>query len=477
MYLWPSIDAKTIRRQMTATGIGLGGIDGPWWRLARHPFVAPADVEKELVEIAEAIFLFLDVVDAQYRNATGGHNELVRLLQYKAPPNLHYTSRNGASMRPVYGLRPDFQLHIINGHIQPVATELEIAPSAHGFAHAMQVAYGLPTELVEQYAEFLAGRPLLFVGTEQWSEFVLEQLAFCRALHDAGARGLVLYDKPLRALAAEVAAGQRWQPPMFGIPRKTADWNADIWGRIQRHGLAPFIYPHDETWPTDVGNAVVFRFGYGVNFSAHHLAYFERWRNQGATLLNPPTFYLDSKALLCALRLSSVREQIAATSSAALTALDRAIPETHLLGWEGANTLLSKLQEERTQWIIKFAGFDVDNQAWGGRSVQIGAQYSDTAWTALLKRSMHLPWPVVAQRMTPSLQIDMPYFDVAGAPALLPNGVTRLRSFMLRHGDGRITVGGNHLTVSTRQQVSEGVDAVQAPVVFGHSNLFDDNWL
>ncbi|MEZ4714235.1 MAG: hypothetical protein R3A44_44045 [Caldilineaceae bacterium] len=462
---------------MVATGIGLGGLEGGWWRLAQQPCVLPAYVENELTAIAHALFLFFDVVAAQYRAKSDAPDDLVHLLQYKAPAALRHTVHGGAPAQLVYGLRPDFQLHISNGRLQPVATELEIAPSAHGFAHAMQVAYDLPADLVPQYAEFLNGRPLLFVGTEQWSEFVLEQLAFCRALHEVGARGFVLYDRPIRTLAAEAAAGQRWQPPMFGIPRKTDDWNADVWGRIQRHGLESFIYPHDETWPADLGNAVVFRFGYGVNFSAEHLAHFERWRERGATLLNPPTFYLDSKSLLCALQLPHVRAQIAAASSTALAALDRAIPETHLLGLEGAPSLLSKLKQERTQWIIKFAGFDTGNQAWGGRSVQIGAQHTDAEWAALLEQAMRLPWPVAAQRMTPSLQIDMPYFDGAGAPAMLENGVTRLRTFMLRHAAGRVTVGGNHLTVSARQQVSEAVDAVQAPVLFGHSNLFDDNWL
>ena len=53
---------------------------------------------------------------------------------------------------------------------------------------------------------------VLIVGTARWSEFLLEQLAFCRMLHQTGARAIVLYDKPIRVMAA--------------------NWNADIWGCI-----------------------------------------------------------------------------------------------------------------------------------------------------------------------------------------------------------------------------------------------------
>lgn len=470
--VYPHREPEAVRQTIAQTGIGLGGIDGAWWLLAQEAFRLPAYVAQDLVDIADALFLFLDVVGNiykvgnLYKLSASPANRLPQLLEHKAPLPLIQATSQLAQLPPVYALRPDFQLCIEEGRIQPVATELEIAPSAHGFAHAMQLGYALEPDLVEQYAAYLNGRPLLFVGTAQWSEFLLEQLAFCKALAQLGARAYVLYDKPVRTLADEVMAGRRWQPPMFGIPTKPPDWNGNIWERIEQHGLTPFIFPNDHTWPRHVDDAVIFRFGYGVNFSAQHLAHIAQWSRGRATLLNPLTFYLDSKALLGALQLPQVREQIAAASASALAVLDRAIPETHVLGLDDAGALLRQLLAEREGWLIKFAAFDDDNRAWGGRSVQLGAQQSDAQWAATLRQAQTLPWPVVAQRLAPSLRTDIPYVDRVGAPGVMRNGVTRLRSFLLRHADGATTVGGSHLTISPRQQVSEGTDTVQAPVVF-----------
>jgi hypothetical protein len=94
----------------------------------------------------------------------------------------------------VLGVRPDFQLCVLDRppYYQLVATELEICPSAHGFAHALQLGYGLDTDLVAAFARLLGGRELLFAGTSQWSEFLFEQLAFCQALAERGARARAL---------------------------------------------------------------------------------------------------------------------------------------------------------------------------------------------------------------------------------------------------------------------------------------------
>lgn len=465
-------DFRELRRRMAATGIGLAGIEGAWWLPAAEPFSLPAAVAGELTQIGQAIFTLFDAVTGLYGTPTGEKSGLDALLNYKVPAHIPRLMSRGR----VEAVRPDFQLKIVTdprtGTIAPpdvslhvphlVATELEICPSAHGFAHAMQVGYNLPTDLVESFAHALRGRELLFVGSSQWSEFLFEQLAFCRALAQVGARGRVLYDRPITALADEVQRGQRWQPPMFGIKAKPPGWNDDLWGHIRRHDLEPFLWPDDRSWPESVGQAVVFRFGYFDCFAPDKLNYFLRWQAQGATLLNPAMFILDSKVIMAALGLPLVRERIAKLNTAALPVLDGCLPETLLLQ-PGA---IARLLAEKDGWVIKYAGFDGGNQAWGGRSLRVGLNYPADGWWKILAQALALPWPVVAQRLTSSAQVDIRYGDAQDQVQVMPQGATRLRTFFLRDGDEALACGP-HLTVSGgTTQVSEATDSVQAPVVF-----------
>lgn len=449
---------------MAVTGIGFAGIEGAWWLPAVDPFRLPAACADQLQAIGPALLSFLDLVANLYGTAEGAAAGLNHLLDYKVPAHIARLMSAGR----VESLRPDFQVVVEQDaagarHYRLVATELEICPSAHGFAHAMQIGYGLQPDLVRAFADYLNGRTLLFVGTHQWSEFLLEQLAFCRALAAVGAQGRVLYDRPLRQLAAEVAQGQRWQPPMFGVKQKTPGWHASLTDRPSWRDLAPFVYTPDEPWPSSVGNAVVFRFGYFDCFAPEQLAYFPRWQAQGATLLNPAQFILDSKVVMAALQLPLVRQRIANENAAALPVLDRCLPETILLTPETAPTILA----DKDRWVVKFAGYDSGQQAWGGRSLQIGTQHTTASWQVTLQAYVNLPWPVVAQRLMPSAQVEIAYLDSQDQRQWLQNGHTRLRVFFLRNAE-QVNAVGAHITVrGGTLQVSEATDAVQAPVVFG----------
>lgn len=452
------------RQRLNATGIGLAGIEGVWWLPAIEPFALPAQTAHALAEIGRAIFGLFDAVTDLYGTPAGASGGLDDLLNYKVPPHMPRLLSGGR----VESVRPDFQLVIQTSKVSKtfevslVATELEICPSTHGFAHAMQVGYGLPPDLVESFARYLKGRELLFVGTSQWSEFLFEQLAFCRVLAEMGGRGRVLYDLPVATLAAEVRRGQRWQPPMFGIKHKSPGWNDDLLGRIKAHGFEPFLWPDDDTWPEDVGNAVVFRFGYFDCFAPDKLARFRQWQERGATLLNPAMFILDSKVIMAALQSPRVRAHIAAAKPDVLPLLDGCIPETLLLRAE----TWGQVRAEKDAWVVKYAGFDGGNQAWGGRSLQLGMHHSVESWRQVLTQALELPWPVVAQRVVPSAQVDIAYLDARNEVQVMHQGATRLRTFFLRD-DPETIVCGAHLTVSGgTMQVSEATDAVQAPVVF-----------
>lgn len=446
------------RQRMNETGIGLAGIEGAWWLPAAEPFRLPVQVRQELDRISRALFAFFDTVTAM----AGREESLDELLNHKVPPHLPRLMGPGR----VESVRPDFQLQLdAGGNYQPVLTELEICPSAQGFAHAMQYGYGLPTDLLESFAAYLQGRDFLFACSQQWSEFILEQLAFCRALAGLGVKARVLYDRPVSAMAADIRQGQRWEPPLFGVKEKPAGWNIDLLGRLHAHQFDSFLWPGDTAWPEEVGQAVVFRFGYFDCFSPAHLRAFLHWQARGATLLNPAMFILDSKVLLAALNLPVVRDRLAATQPEALAILGRCLPETRLL----QAGLLPRLMAEKEDWVLKFAGFDSQNQAWGGRSLQFGPNHTQESWRQVLADYLALPWPVVAQRLVPSARIDIRYVDPQDRLQTMVQGYTRLRSFMLRESrpPGQVWVAGSHLTVSGgTMQVSEAVDAVQAPVVF-----------
>lgn len=439
---------------MNATGIGFAGIDGVWWRPAAEPFTLPPETAVTLAEIGRAVFALFDAV-----LALAERPEVAALLAYKVPDGLQRWRGDGR----VLAVRPDFQLLPLgDGRFQPVITELEICPSAQGFAHAMQAGYGLAPDLVENYARLLNGRTMIIVVAAQWSEFLFDQLAFCRALAGAGAQGRVLLDLPLPTLADEIWRGERWQPPMFGVQNKTAGWDDDLLGRIERHDLGQFLWPGDE-WPDDVGDAVVFRFGYCDCFALDKLAYFAWWQAGGATLLNPANFIWDSKAVIALARETAVRQHLPADI---LPSLDRCLPETRLLQPDSMEVFLA----EKDDWVIKFAGFDGDNQAWGGRSLQAGVAHSPESWRRALQTAVALPWPVVAQRTVPSAQADIAYFDRDGAVQVLVNGRTRLRAFYVRHEE-ETAVCGAHITISGGGlRVAESTDSVQAPVIISSNS-------
>ncbi len=458
-----ALTPEIIRSRLAETGIGFAGVDGHWWRPAREPFILPVEVSRQLDEITPALFQFFDVLlDLYQSNAS---QQLTHLLEYKVPENIPRLVSN----QLLLSLRPDFQLcprKETNSSFQLVLTELEVCPSAHGFAHAMQSAYGQATDLVDGFATFLNGRDLLFAGSQSWSEFIFEQLAFCRALAGKGIRARVLYDLPLSTIAAEVSRRKRWQPPLFGIPAITDAWDADVLSRIRRHRLEPYLWPGDATWPETISNTLVFRFGYFDCFPTSRLLQFLAWEATGARFINPLTFFFESKVVMAALRLPEVREHL---DDSALIVLDRCIPETILLTPENRSRLL----EGHKAWVLKYAAYDGGNQAWGGHSLEFGKHHSHNSWTTILDKYLALPWPVVAQRLVPTARFDLGYLDEDDNEQVLTGGFSRLRVFFLRdrQTSGAMLPGtlacGAHVTVSSGQgRVSEGLESIQAPVIF-----------
>jgi len=440
---------------MSATGIGYAGIEGAWWLPATKPFVLPVSAHLELERIAAATFALFDIVTHGYT----GESELWSALNHKVPAHL----RRYVSQQRVLCVRPDFQWvpGSASGSIQRAgytfaATELEICPSAQGYAHAMQTGYELDPDLVKAFAQVLAGRTLIIVMTGEWSEFIWEQLAFCRALEGHGARGRVWLDIPIEALNDFVRHAARWQPPMFGVTEKTAAWNDDVLSRIEDFGGMLL-----RDLPMSGDNLALFRFGYLDCFSPNVLERLVALEATGALALNPLHFAFDSKAVMT---LPNDSAYLARLGHSHAGHLRHALPRTLVLD----DHQLDSVVGAKDAWVLKFAGFDHGQQAWGGRSLQVGKRMSHAEWRDVVQRYNDLPFPVVAQQATPTAKLDIAYFDPSGAVSTL-HGDARIRSFFVRDADGsKVRVCGTHLTTSFGGQgVSEGTGAVQAPVIFG----------
>ena len=446
--------SSALHVRLAATGIGYAGLDGAWWLPASLPFELPAASRVELQTIGRALFLLSDSVAALY----GRDPAVTSLLEYKVAPQL----RRFHNDAPVLGFRPDFQLVPQAGGLGFCATEVEIAPSAQGFAHAMQCAYGLESDLVAAMARLLHGRTLLIVGAEQWSEFLIEQVAFCRALEEQGAQARVLYDLPFAQIAESARLGERWRPPLFGVEQRPPGWNPDLRARLEASGLLPFLWPQDEEWPETPANVLVFRFGYLETFGEEHRDQLALWQTRGVPFLNPLHFAHESKAVMAAFWLPAVQRWIGERDATALDVLYRALPHTLLL----LPSLVPAVRAQRETMVVKWAGFDGGNEAWGGRSLHVGATYTDAEWATLLERLVTLPFPVVAQRLTPSQRITMRYQAADGTESTLDAGASRLRCFFVRDAQN-IHACGAHVTLSNAAvRVSEGTESVQAPVRF-----------
>ncbi|MCW1969988.1 MAG: hypothetical protein KIH69_017895 [Anaerolineae bacterium] len=460
-------EAAELRRRMRETGIGYAGVQGAWWLPATAPAVLPLTKHAELTEAAHAMFALLDVVGTHYGTALGDAGGLNYLLNYKVPPDLQAQH----SRQPVLSLRPDFQL----SDDGVWATELEICPSAQGYAHAMQLGYGLAPDLVPEVANLVKKRKkraFVFICTHEWSEFLWEQLAFCRALAQYGVQGYVHLSIPIATLAEQVKTGKCWQPPIFGVPHKPAQWHDDILARLREESFEPYVLA--DLAELNPNETVCFRFGYFDCFSAALNQQMRDFEQNGAIFLNPASFVYENKAVMAALHLPMVQKGLEELKNNDLfSAISRCIPETRVLcaqpnEFTAASIAPEQLARERADWVLKFAGFDRGNQAWGGRSLQIGLRHSDATWREIVARYADLPFPVVAQRMSPSRQIDIHFYDANNQPQILCGGTSRLRAFMFRaDADSPAAIAGVHLTVSGgTMQVSESSDAVQAPIVF-----------
>jgi len=447
---------EQIRTDVAASGFGYKGIDGLSWLPAFGPIKLPCYLEKELLELGRALFTFFSVVADLYRK----EDRWVRdLLSHKVPLNIVRLMEEGT----VDVIRPDIVLTEVGGRLQFVLTELETCPGGQGMGYSVEKAYGLAETSVSSFVEYLAGRPYRVVATHQWAEYTWELATFCQALREKGVDAEVLFDTFLDQIHTQVA--DSWIIPPGAPLHVRQEWNTDFLGRIARLGLGKVV--RGAEYLGDIPqNAVVYRFGYFDNFGRDVLTFLKKCQDKGAVVINPLQFMLESKSLMAAIGISSVREIIGRRiGSEGVAILDRCVAETRLLTSD--EDLLAELYRDRGYWLTKFAAWDGSNRSWGSRSLEVGSYMSDVDWQRSLSERLDLGFPVVAQHTISSVRYNIAYTGVDGRVAVLPDARTRFTPFLYRGKDGQILYGGGLMTLrSNTFRVHGATDAVEAPVIF-----------
>lgn len=448
---------KTGMGRIVATGVGYKGLSGVSWLPGLTEMPLGSDVEQQIVDLGRAIFGLTDAVAALWE----GDHRVRSLLQHRVPGRI---PRIAARQR-VSIIRPDIVLIPHGESFRPVCTELESCPAGQGMTHAMQLAYGLPTEMVDRFIELLDGRPFTVVATNQWAEYVWDQASFVWALRERGVNARMVFDRPLNEIQIQVNGDGplAWKIPAAVTASVRAQWNSDFLGRLQALDWIEFVCGGElpESLP-----GVVFRFGYFDNFSPGNLARMERWIEQGTEIVNGLDFWHESKVVMAAIGLESVQSWIVERhGTEMLQVLHDCVATTRLLDPSFCN--LAELREQRAYWLTKFAAWDGDNQSWGSRSLELGSACGQEAWSRSLEARMGLHHPVVAQHVIRSAQFSRCYVGADSRVAMLTGARIRVTPFLLRLQDGSTAHAGSTATLrSGTFRIHGATDAVEVPIRF-----------
>ncbi len=450
------------RRIMTDTGVGYKGGSGVTWRQLIDPFGLSRAFLGKLGDVGQALGVGFQAVRDVYAESAGLRN----LLNYRRPERIPalIEGSNVGIMRPDIVIVKDPG----TGELRPVITEFESCPGGQGMAHAMELGYGLPTSMLDGYLRLLKGRRYIVLATNEWAEYAWEQGCFVKALRAAGVNAELWFDKPLAQIHDRVRTA--WQPHKDISAAARAAWNTDFLGRLKSLGFNEFVHGSDEGMPETLGpDTVVYRFGYFDNFvNTPALALMRRWHNQGAYIMNPLWFYLESKSLMAAFWEPSVMERVRSLGGdATLATLHNCVAQTRVVNRDTPDSVVA---HQRSIYLTKFAAWDGDNKSWGSRSVTLGSQaQNDDVWVRHLEEVAALAHPVVAQHVIASARYTVAYRDVKGNVAIDHAARTRLTPFFLFHGGAGDTVelAGSTMTLrSGTFRIHGADDAEEGPVVF-----------
>lgn len=437
-------------KRMSATGIGYSGFADVSWLPGLRPFDLQAGLQARLQQFGNGVFMLTDVVAELLR---AGDRELAELLGFKVPSVIPRFVEPGT----LDMFRPDIVL-LEDGRF--VITEIETAPAGHGFLHAMERGYGYPEQMAEVFCEYLDGRDFVIFATHEWSEYVYDLAVWCKALRERGVNARVVFDRPLEVVAQTAL---KW-----GMPAQTPNhlkllWRRDVLSVLRQKGLFEVVEGASE-FPSSLDDTVVFRFGYFDNFGDSALEVMKEWQKNGATIMNPLHFFLESKVLMAALGIQSVRQQIRAKGGGQmLELLDDCIASTWLLR---EDTFYDTV-EDRALRLVKAAGFTLQNQSWGARSLAVGTQFTDAQWEREIESRLELSYPTVAQHVIASNRFNVPYVDETNTVRVMEGGRVRWTPYLVRVA-GQCRELGSLLTFRKGSlKIHGATDSVETLGVYG----------
>lgn len=445
--------------RMTATGLGYKGLTGVSWLPGLEAMVLGDDVERQVVQLGQAIFGLTDAVAACWADSS----DLRALLQHRVPGRIPQITKRW----PVRIIRPDIVLVNDGKSFRPVCTELESCPAGQGMTHAMQLGYHLSTDMVDRFVELLDGRPFTVVFTHQWAEYLWDQGVFVAALRERGVDARIIFDRPLVDIQTQVTGNGplSWKKPPTSDPRVVHSWNDDFLGRLQSLGWSEFVSGASDLPETLTG--VVFRFGYFDNFSRVHLEQMASWLTSGQVdIINGLDFYHESKAVMAAIGVRDVRDWVLRQhGQQMLNVLDQCVATTRVLGTNRCR--LDELENERPYWLTKFAAWDGNNQSWGSRSLELGSAVSLDQWCRSLRERSGFNHPVVAQHVIRSAQFSRLFVDGDRITRLLTSARIRVTPFLLRLQDGTTVHAGSTATLRAGTfRIHGATDALEVPIRF-----------
>ncbi len=440
---------------MNATGIGYKGLSGVSWLPSLKPIPLAKYLEDVLVGIGDAIFLLYDAVAHLYEQKDP---DVVSLLSHKVPSRISKMSLPGT----VDIIRPDIVISSAeDGSHRFVITELESCPAGQGMTHAMQTGYKLSPAMADEFTTYLDGRDFVVLATHEWSEYTFEQAVFVKALRDRGVRAFILLDEDLGVIHNLALA--KWKAPKELPPALLSSWDTNFLGRLRKYGFNEFVF--GETLPVKIGaSAVYYRFGYFDNFSSEWLNQMRVWQENGATIINPLQYYLESKSLMAAAKLPTVRAWISDRNKLVVETLDSCLAETRLI--HSGLTSPEDLTNNRHYWLTKFAAWDGNNKSWGSRSLEFGSQHSDTSWMINIKDMSRLDHPVVVQHVIAPAEFQVAYAAADGTAQEFNRGRSRLTPFLLRGEHGTVHCGSTITLRENTVRIHGASDAVEGPVIF-----------
>ncbi len=417
-------------QQIEATGVGYADQKGVTFRLSSNPFPLTNSHKEQLSGIGDLLLHLMQGVSKAYRS---GNKQLTHFLNLKVPERIPRI----VDSRPVRLLRPDIAIDE-NGKLW--VTEIETSPGGPGFYTALSHGYGTSNPLVNTLAHEAQLRSNTFhiLLTRDWWMYDHELRVLARALRERG-------------IASQV-------------------WYVDECSRDTIH--------NEEHFPE---NAMVYLFGYVDNFCMNDeeqwlLESLKNGERKDLVLLNPPSFYLESKAIM-ALVHSAVADHLVSEGlidEETLSSLRNVIPHTMLLSYE-ADGEVNLRDTSHKQLVPKVAGYDGANQNWGGRGVQ-ARKMSKKQFEKLVHQlsDPDLPYPCILQEKVPHADFSANYCEppsrngnsatTSPFPHTMEQAHVRLSPFYFNR-NGRMVYCGSVATLSENGLVHTTPESVMTPAV------------